>query len=166
MKLRYVSYDVTSLRHTMTKFRSFFAKRSGRIHRCLFRHQKLKHRAYHSWQLVFRNHVWNPADFMCEIHMKSARFHLKSVRNLLDFTWNLPDFMKSVRNLPDFMNVSFCMMIKYRSFFRKTNKNWKSYSDNKISISYNTCLSWIMKIAWTSVESECTFSLFKETKVL
>ena len=23
----------------MTKFRSFFAKRSGRIHRCLFRHQ-------------------------------------------------------------------------------------------------------------------------------
>ena len=25
----------------MTKFRSFFAKRSGRIHRCLFRHQLL-----------------------------------------------------------------------------------------------------------------------------
>ena len=27
----------------MTKFRSFFAKRSGRIHRCLFRHQSLKY---------------------------------------------------------------------------------------------------------------------------
>ena len=47
--------------------------------------------------------------------MKSGRFHLKSVRNP-------PDFMKSVRNPPDFMNVSFCVMIKYRSFFRKTNQ--------------------------------------------
>ena len=39
---------------------------------------KLKHRAYHSWQLVFRN----PADFTPEIQrispVKSAGFHLKS----------------------------------------------------------------------------------------
>ena len=69
--------------------------------------------------------------------------------NLLDFTgeirqisqisgWNLPDFtdfMKSAGfhrfheirriswwNPPDFMNVSFCVMIKYRSFYRKTNE--------------------------------------------
>ena len=52
------------------------------IHRVKY----IKHRAYHSWQLVFRN----PADFMCEIWriswnlykicMKSAGFHLKSGR--------------------------------------------------------------------------------------
>ena len=52
-----------------------------------------KHRAYHSWQLVFRN----PEDFRCEIRRKSAGFH-------------------------ETKNVSFCVMIKYRSFFRKTNK--------------------------------------------
>ena len=45
-----------------------------------------KHRAYHSWQLAFRN----PADFMCEIWrisgeirqiscVKSCGFHLKSI---------------------------------------------------------------------------------------
>ena len=67
-----------------------------------------KHRAYHSWQLVFRNrfHPWNPADF----------------------TWNLPDFtpwnpLDFTWNPPDFMNMSFWVMIKYRSFFRRTQKS-------------------------------------------
>ena len=70
---------------------------------CTARYQK--HRAYHSWQLVFRN----PPDFM-----KSGGFQqVKSVRNPADFTWNPPDFM----------NVSFWVITKYRSFFRKTN-NW------------------------------------------
>ena len=78
-----------------------------------------------------------------EIRTKSGGFHLKSVQNLLDFTWNPYEicqisheicmksagfYLKSVRNPPDFMNVSFCVMIKYRSFFRKTNQylllNW------------------------------------------
>ena len=105
-----------------------------------------KHRAYHSWQWVFRN----PADFMCEIRwiscLKSGRFQVKSSRfhtwNPVDFTpeicqisWNLYEIcwispeihmksggfhLKSVRIPPDFMNVRFCVMIKYRSFFRKT----------------------------------------------
>ena len=38
-----------------------------------------------------------------EIRMKSGGFQVKSTQNP-----------------PDFMNVSFCVMIKYRSFFRKT----------------------------------------------
>ena len=37
------------------------------------------------------------------------------IRFWVDFTWNLPDFK----------NMSFCVMIKYRSFFRKT-KQMKS----------------------------------------
>ena len=41
------------------------------------------------------------------------------IRFWVDFTWNLPDFM----------NVSFCVMIKYRSFFRKT-----KHSDGENSI--------------------------------
>ena len=87
------------------------------------------------------------ARFQGEIRMKSTRFHeicMKSVWNLPDFMksiWNPPDFMKSARfheirmksvwnpyeirmksvwNPPDFMNVSFWVMIKYRSFSRKT----------------------------------------------
>ena len=50
--------------------------------------QKLKHRAYHSWQLAFQN----PADFICEIRQISPEIHTK----------NLPDFMKSIRNPADF----------------------------------------------------------------
>ena len=51
-------------------------------HRCIYGMSKqTKHRAYHSWQLVFRNHVWNPADL-------DPLDFMKSVRNLLDFTWN------------------------------------------------------------------------------
>ena len=55
-----------------------------------------------------------PGNWSFEIHTKSGGFHVKSTRNPADF-------MKSVRNLPDFMNVSFWVITKYRSFFRKTN---------------------------------------------
>ena len=44
---------------------------------------------------------WNP-------HVESAGFHKIHM-------WNPPNFMKSV-------NMSFCVITKYRSFFRKTNK--------------------------------------------
>ena len=57
-------------------------------HLLLLSTQTFKNRAYHSWQLVFRN----PADFTPEIRriscVKSGRFHLKSIWNLPDFTWN------------------------------------------------------------------------------
>ena len=81
---------------------------------------------------------WNLPDF----RVKSGRFHGWNPLDFTDFTWNPPDFtwnpldfmdfMKSAGcheicqiswwNLPDFMNVSFWVMIKYRSFYRKTNK--------------------------------------------
>ena len=61
---------------------------------------------------------WNPPDFTdFTDFMKSAGFH----------GWNPPDFtdfMKSVWNPPDFMNVSFWVMIKYRSFYRKTKQEF------------------------------------------
>ena len=67
---------------------------------------------------------WNPPDFTD--FMKSAGFH-GEIRRIS--WWNPPDFtdfMKSARiswwNPPDFMNVSFWVMIKYRSFYRKTNQ--------------------------------------------
>ena len=77
--------------------------------------------------------------FMCEIrqiscvksggfHLKSARFHLKSAR-FHEIRMKSTGFhLKSVRNPPDFMNVSFCVMIKYGSFFRKT-KTWTEAVD-------------------------------------
>ena len=52
---------------------------------------------------------WNPPDFTD--FMKSTRFH-GEIRRIS--WWNPPDFT-------DFMNVSFWVMIKYRSFYRKTN---------------------------------------------
>ena len=102
-----------------------------------------EHRRYHSWQLVFQN----PVDFT----WKSGRFHeiqwisceiqwisWNPPKNLINqitqqklfsfmqwegyvswFTWNLPDF---TWNQPNFMNMSFCVITKYRSFFWKTNK--------------------------------------------
>ena len=65
-------------------------------------------------------------------HLKSTRFH-GEICQISWISWNLPDFMKSARfhgeihqiswwNLPDFMNVSFWVMIKYRSFYWKTNQ--------------------------------------------
>ena len=79
-----------------------------------------------------RFHLWNPPKIIkasvsaktlqfdeCKVgamtkdFMKSATFHMKSAWNLLDFMWNPPDVKI----------MSFCMMIKYRSFvFRKTNQ--------------------------------------------
>ena len=60
--------------------------------RCLVqRHVKIcKYRAYHSWQLVFRN----PADFM------------KSVRNLPDFTWNPYKIRRISWNLYEICRIS------------------------------------------------------------
>ena len=71
---------------------------------------------------------WNPPDFM----VKSTGFHGFHGEIHQISWWNLPDFMvKSTRfhgeicqiswNPPDFMNVSFWVMIKYRSFYWKTN---------------------------------------------
>ena len=70
----------------------------------LLTREVMKHRAYHSWQLVFRN-PHEIRRISCEICMKSTKFHVKSAQNP-----------------PDFMNVSFWVITKYRSFFRKTNK--------------------------------------------
>ena len=58
---------------------------------------------------------WNPLDFMD--FMKSTRFH-GEIRRIS--WWNPLDFTDFTWNPPDFMNVSFCVMIKYRSFYRKT----------------------------------------------
>ena len=51
--------------------------------------------------------TWNPPDFM-DFMVKSTRFHVE----IRQISWNPPDFT-------DFMNVSFWVMIKYRSFYRK-----------------------------------------------
>ena len=51
--------------------------------------------------------TWNPLDFM----VKSARFH--RFHEISQISW---------WNLPDFMNMSFWVIIKYRSFYQKTNQ--------------------------------------------
>ena len=62
------------------------------------------------WQVISG---WNPPDFTGEIRrisrVKSAGFH--GFHEIRRISWWNP---------PDFMNVSFCVMIKYRSFYRKT----------------------------------------------
>ena len=66
---------------------------------------------------------WNPHE-ICQISWNPLGF-VKSAWNLLDFmksTWNLPDFVKSTWNPPDFKIMSFWIITKYRSFFRKTNQ--------------------------------------------
>ena len=98
----------------------------------------------------FFDFTWNPHEIRRisgEIHPKPYKIRCFSknssdfIRFGVDFTWNLLDFMKSTGfhlesarfhgeihqisriswwNLPDFMNVSFWVMIKYRSFYRKT----------------------------------------------
>ena len=75
------------------------------------------------------DYTWNPVDFVKsagfhEIHWISCEIH--------QILWNPLDFLKSARfhvkyhwiswNPPDFMNVSFWVITKYRSFFRKTNQ--------------------------------------------
>ena len=106
-----------------------------------------KHRAYHSWQLAFRN----PADFMCEIWWISPEilwiswnpYEIQWISpEICQISWNLyeicwiswnpykicwisPEICQISWNPPDFMNVSFWVMIKYRSFFRKTKHLWE-----------------------------------------
>ena len=99
---------------------------------------QVKSSGFHEiWQIS-----WNPADFT----MKSGRFHheirwisceihpnwrvfaetSEFIRFWVDFTWNPPDFMvKSAGFHGEICRISwimsFCVMIKYRSFdFRKT----------------------------------------------
>ena len=74
--------------------------------------QLFKHRAYHSWQLVFRN----PAGFHVKTwHSLPTALHKTEV--FLGFITFVGGFhLKSA----GFQNMSFCVMIKYRSFFRKT----------------------------------------------
>ena len=62
------------------------------------------------------------------------------IRFWVDFTWNLPDVRWNPLDPLDFMNVSFWVMIKYRSFFRKTNHFYKKVM--KCSLFLN---SWIQK---------------------
>ena len=112
-----------------------------------------KHRAYHSWQLVFRNpadftpefrrisgvkssgfHLWNLADFRCEIYTKSARFHLKST--------GFHEIRTKSAGFHEIKNVSFCVMIKYRSFFRKTKHTvWKAITHFLHSLLLNASLA-------------------------
>ena len=101
-----------------------------------------------------RFHPWNPVDFTHEIWqispVKSSGFH---PWNLADFTWNLPDFMKST-GFHEIKNVSFCVMIKYRSFFRKTKtkstdpretQNWNMKS------AIGLCTIFFKIFCWTKV---------------
>ena len=67
-----------------------------------------------------------------EIHIKSTGFHLKSA----GFHLKSANFMKSTRNLPDFMNVSFWVITKYRSFFRKTNQSFSF-----LAVFFEMCLA-------------------------
>ena len=117
---------------------------------------KKKHRAYHSWQLVFRNHPWNPADFTrdftggfhpwnladftqisCEIYPKP--YNKQKLFSLMNtgwglwprISWNPPDFtLKSsgfhLWNLADFTQISPV----------KSTQNYKSkcFSKNSFSL--------------------------------
>ena len=95
--------------------------------------------------------VWNPADFTREIHMKSSGFHSWNPYEICRISWNLPDFTKSagfheIRRIS--WNVSFCVMIKYRSFFRKT----KHIKHIAYFVQFDPLCRKI-KIPWSSVNS-------------
>ena len=51
---------------------------------------------------------------------------MKSAWNLADFRWNPHEIWWISWNPPDFMNVSFWVITKYRPFFRKTNNECQS----------------------------------------
>ena len=90
------------------------------------------------WQISPRFHLWNPPKIIkasvsaktlqfdeCRVgtmtkdFMKSTGFHMKSAGFHVKTTWNPPDFKI----------MSFCVMIKYRSFvFRKTKQKPIKYS--------------------------------------
>ena len=102
---------------------------------------------------------WNPLDFMD--FMKSAGFHGEICWISWILWWNPPDFMvKSAGfhgeicqiswNLPDFMNVSFWVMIKYRSFYRKTNHRVTIPCKRSFDFTWN--LPDFMKSAWNLVD--------------
>ena len=80
-----------------------------------------------------------------EIHTKSGRFHLKSA-GFHEIRMKSGGFhMKSARNPPDFMNVSFWVITKCRSFFRKT-KNYPSEGPFTVSVSvsvYSDANKWV-----------------------
>ena len=98
------------------------------------------------WQVISG---WNPPDFTGEI------------RRISRISWNPPDFrVKSAGfhgfheirriswwNPPDFMNVSFCVMIKYRSFYRKTKKGARQK---------RTCALYWAFTAFLLLEMQCT----------
>ena len=80
---------------------------------------------------------WNLVDFTCEIQQSSPRFHLWNPPKIIKASVSAKTlqfdeckvgamtkyFMKSTWNPLDFKIMSFCMMIKYRSFiFQKTNQ--------------------------------------------
>ena len=74
-----------------------------------------------TWNLP--DFTWNPPDFM-----KSTRFH-RFHGEIHPISWNPPDFNGEIHliswnplDFTDFKIMSFCVIIKYRSFvFRKTN---------------------------------------------
>ena len=123
--------------HGQSQLRSKTDSTSGSAKWWLFTAKQIKkHRAYHSWQLVFRN----LADFMWK---HDIAFPWHSIK-LKSFSWNIwfisfvdGFHMKSAGfceihqiswNPLDFMNVKFWVITKYRSFFRKTH-NKKSNMD-------------------------------------
>ena len=134
-----------------------------------------------SWCL---SNQWSPTEHLlskylvCYYHMSlglhskitKSRKHRVTIpcKRSFDFTWNPPDFMKSVWNLADFMVksggfqvksagfqiMSFCVMIKYRSFdFRKTNQD--SCRQEQATSS-----------DWRQYLIECYFSSVKGAKTL
>ena len=92
--------------------------------------------------------IWNPPDFTWQISCEIMRHSLPNVlheteefflnyliykvfrwiswnpHEICRISWNLPEFMKSAWNPPDFKIMSFWVITKYRSFFRKTIKTW------------------------------------------
>ena len=76
-----------------------------------------EHRAYHSWQLVFRN----PADFTLISPVKSTQNLIKASVSAKTLQFNECRVGAMTK---DFKIMSFCVMIKYRSFvFRKTKQD-------------------------------------------
>ena len=145
---------------------------NNRTDESLSERQQPKHRTYHSWQLVFPN----PADFMWKhdivfpqhsiklksfswniwfisfvggFHMKSTRFHVKST-GFCEIHQISCEICWILWNLPDFMNVSFWVITKYRSSFQKTNKR-------NIMWVFNRCIRCISEVEafWNWSQAFC-----------
>ena len=76
---------------------------------------------YRMWVNTTNIGLTIPGNWSFEIRRISP---LKSIWNPADFTWNLYE----IRRIS--WNVSFCVMIKYRSFFQKTNQ--KGYCPRQV----------------------------------